>query len=131
MYLNASKTKSMMIFPTVHQNLYRPIVTNNTFVHFVKNFNYLGVLLDDQLNFTSYYKFVERRLENKMFVLSKIRKYIDSNTSILIYKQAILPLVEYAGFVFISCSIGQRNELQTLQNNARRLCKRYYLRDRV
>ena len=83
------------------------------------------------MNFTSYYEFVKRRLEDKNVVLSKIRKYIDSNTSILIYKQAILPLVEYAGFVLISCSIGQRHKVQTLQNNALRLCKRYYLRDRV
>ena len=49
----------------------------------------------------------------------------------MIYKQAILPLVEYAGFVLISCSIGQRHELQVLQNNALRLCKKYYLRDRI
>ena len=131
MFLNAGKTKSMMVFPTIHQNLYRPIVTDNKFVHFVKTFNYLGVILDDQLSFTTYYNYVKRRIENKIFVLSKLRKYIDCKTAILIYKQAILPLAEYAGFVLTSCSIGQRHELQVLQNNALRLCKRYYLRDRI
>ena len=35
------------------------------------------------------------------------------------------------GIVLISCNVGQRRELQTLQNNALRLCKRYYLLDRI
>ena len=49
----------------------------------------------------------------------------------LIYKQAILPLFEYAGFVLTTCNIRQRKELEKLQNNALRLCKRYYLLDMV
>ena len=44
-------------------------------------------------------------MENKIFVLSKIRKYGDDSTAILIYKQAVLPLVEYAGFILGSCTI--------------------------
>ena len=46
-------------------------------------------------------------------------------------KQAILPLFEYAGFVLGSCNVGQRKGLQTLQNNALRMCKMYYLLDRI
>ena len=49
----------------------------------------------------------------------------------MIYKQAVLPLVEYAGFILGSCTIGQRQELQTIQNNALRLCKRYFLLDMI
>ena len=97
----------------------------------MRQFNYLGVVIDDQLTYTPYYNLIKRRVENKIFVLSKIRRYIDCKTALLIYKQAILPLMEYAGFVLISCNIGQRQELQRLQNNALRKCKRYYLRDRV
>ena len=66
---------------------------------------------------------VKRRVENKIFTLSKIRRYIDNKTALLIYKQAILPPVEYAGFVLASCNVGQ--------NRALRLCKRYYLLDMV
>ena len=100
-------------------------------IQYVHTFNYLGVVIDDQLCFNSYYHAVKRKVENKIFVLSKIRKYVDSKTALLIYKQAILPLVEYAGFVLVSCSIRQRYELQVLQNNALRRCKRYFLRDHV
>ena len=129
MHLNTSKTKAMLIPPQNDVN--RPLVAGDKQIQYVHTFNYLGVILDDQLSLTPYYHLVKRRIENKIFVLSKIRKFVDSRTALLIYKQAILPLVEYAGFVLISCTVGQRQELQILQNNALRLCKRYHLLDRI
>ena len=69
--------------------------------------------------------------ENKMFVLLKLRKYVDNKSALLIYKQAILPIVEYAGFLLVSCTMHQRYDLQVLQNYALRLCKRYYIRDHI
>ena len=131
MYLNANKSKTMLINPTNGNDLYRPLLTDGKHIGFVNTFNYLGVLLDDHLTFQPYYNMVKRRMENKIFVMSKIRKYVDNKTALLIYKQAVLPLVEYAGFVLISCTIGQRNDLQVLQNNALRLSKRYRLLDRI
>ena len=131
MHLNAMKTKSMLITPTTQYNLYRPLSTGGKVIQFVNTFNYLGVLLDDKLSFTPYYNLVKRRVGNKIFVLSKIRKFVDNMTALLIYKQAILPLLEYAGFILGSCNVGQRRELQILQNNALRLCKRYYLLDMI
>ena len=131
MHLNISKTKAMLVTPTVQYNLYLPLRAGGKNIQYVNNFNYLGVLLDNQLTFTPYYKLVKRRVENKIFTLSKIRRYVDNRTALLIYKQAILPLFEYAGFVLASCRVGQRKELQKLQNNALRLCKRYYLLDMV
>ena len=131
MYLNASKTKTMLVCPTKSHNLYQPISSMGKTIQFVNNFNYLGVIIDDQLTFIPYYNLVKRRMENKIFVMSKIRKYVDIRTALLIYKQAVLPLIEYAGFVLVSCTIGQRYDLQVLQNNALRLCKRYHLLDRI
>ena len=131
MHLNVTKTKSMLICSSNQYNLYPPITTLGERVQFVNTFNYLGVTIDNQLTFTPYYNLVKRKMENKIFVMSKIRKYIDNRTATLIYKQAVLPLVEYAGFVLVSCTIAQRYELQVLQNNALRLCKRYRLLDRI
>ena len=131
MYLNASKTKLMLIKSTNRYDMHRPMLAEGNCIQTVNTFNYLGVILDTQLTFTPYYNMVKRRMENKIFVLSKIRKYIDNKTALLVYKQAVLPLVEYAGFVLVSCTIGQQHDLQVLQNNALQLCKRYRLLDRV
>ena len=131
MYLNTNKTKAMLIRSTNHYNLYRPITSMGRTIQFVNNFNYLGVIIDKQLTFTPYYNLVKRRMENKIFIMFKIRRYINSNTATLIYKQAVLPLVEYAGFILASCTQAQRYDLQVLQNNALRLCKGYRLLERI
>ena len=34
----------------------------------------------------------------------------------LVYKQTILPIIDYAGFLLISCRKKERNDLQILQN---------------
>ena len=131
MHLNVSKTKAMMSFPSLHYNLQCPLFAGGKEIHYAHTFNYLGVIIDEHLNFNAYYHDVKRKVGNKIFVLSKIRKYVDNAALLLIYKQAVLPLMEYAGFVLVSCTIRQRNELLVLQNNALRLSNRHYLRDHV
>ena len=131
MYLNASKTKAMLICAAQKYDLYWPMSTMGKTIQYVNTFNYLGVTIDDKLTFTPYYNLVKPRMENKIFVMSKIRKYIDNRTAILINKQAVLPSVEYPGFVLVSCAVGQRYEIQVLQNNASRLYKQYGLLDRI
>ena len=101
MYLNVSKTKSMLLCTATDHIQHRSISSMGKNVQFVKTFNYLGVIIDDQLAFTPYFNLVKRKVENKIFVMSKIRKYVDNRTATLIYKQAVLPLVEYAGLVLI------------------------------
>ena len=78
MHLNVSKTKAMLLFPMLNYNLYSPLTTGGREIPYVHTFNYLGVILDDQLCFNSYYHAVRSRVEHKIFVLLKIRKYIDS-----------------------------------------------------
>ena len=43
----------------------------------------------------------------------------------------ILPVLDYAGFLLISCNLGERRELQLLQNDALRSCCMYNRDDHV
>ena len=55
-------------------------------------------------------------------MLAKLRiNNIDTNCALSIYKQTILPLLDYSGFMLISADNSDRRDLQTLQNNALRL----------
>ena len=47
--------------------------------------------------------------------------------SLSIYKQMILPLFDYSGFLLLSCNKTDREDLQTIQNNAIRLSDRIFL----
>ena len=45
--------------------------------------------------------------------------------------QTILPLLDYTGFLLISGNVSDRSDLQTLQNDALRVCFNVRMRDRI
>ena len=60
--------------------------------------------------------------DTKIFQFGKIRKYLAVDTRILVYKQTILPLVEYVSFMLCLNSCHELDKLQKLQNRCLRLC---------
>ena len=86
------------------------------------HYNYLGVNLDECLNMNSNYKKIFKKYSHKIYQFGKIRKYITQETHILVYKQTILPLIEYVSFILLfnrSCGI---DKLQRLQNRCLHVC---------
>ena len=77
------------------------------------------------------YKAVYHKVEQKVFMLGKLRYFVDKKTAVLIHKQVVLPYLDSAGFLTLSCNVGHRKDLQILRNNALRICLRYRLADRV
>ena len=75
-----------------------PFNAGNRQIMFVKRFSYLGIILDDELLLEPLYKNVCRQVEQKLFMLRKVRRYITKNASICLYKQMIMPLFYYSGF---------------------------------
>ena len=132
--LNVNKTKAMILGNRGKLNtLVDPAHFNagNTQIMFVKQFTYLGVILDDELLFHPLYRDCVRQVEQKLFVLRKIRHYIDKFAAICIYKQMILPIFDFAGFMLISCTLGQKRELRKLQNRGIRTCLLYHRREYI
>ena len=95
----------------------------------VKNNLYLGVIIVMSLN--PLLKSVNKRVSNMIFMLRKIRKFITFDAAILIYKQTILPIIEYAGFMRTACNSEAKENMQILQNNILRICCRYKHSDKI
>ena len=76
-------------------------------------------------------KQVKKSLTNKVYSLRKIRKYINDRAAISIYKQTILPIIDYSGFLLLSCSHEDRCDLQKIQNDVLRICYKSRLTDKV
>ena len=108
-----------------------PFNAGNRPISFVQHFCYLGAILDNQMSMLQEYKAVYRKVEYKIFMLGKLRYFLDKRAALLVYKQAILPFVDYAGFLLLSASLGCKRDLQVLQNNALRICLRYRRQDHV
>ena len=114
--LNVSKTKAMYICNSDKKGeieCHAPFNAGNRPILFVNKFCYLGCIIDNELNMVPEYKSVYRRIEHKVFLLGKLRYFIDSRAALLVYKQTILPFLDYAGFVLLTCVKGNKKDLQT------------------
>ena len=132
--LNAKKTKAMIVCNMTRRDTLidpAPFNAGNSTISFVRNFCYLGCIIDSELTMLPALKDVYRKVEQKVYMLGKLRYLVDKKSAILIYKQTVLPYLDYIGFILLSCNIGDRRSIQTLQNNALRLCLRYRLVDRI
>ena len=82
----------------------------------VNEYRYLGVLIDSQLHFQTHRHNVINNVNYKLTFFKKIRNYITTDSATLIYKGTILPLIEYADFVFDYGIKYVNKKIQSLQN---------------
>ena len=82
----------------------------------VREYRYLGILLSTDLNFKSLREKLYKKVNLKICYFKKIRKYIDISMATAIYKNTILPIIEYADFVYDQNIKHVSKKMQTLQN---------------
>ena len=87
-----------------------------------KQYTYLGVILDETLSLSSNFNNLFKKFSYKLFQFTKIRKYLPPDIRLIVYKQAILLLVEYVSYLLYLNRKHDVDKLQKLQNKALRLC---------
>ena len=134
LHLNVKKTKMMFVSTraklTRHVDI-EPLQLYNRDVAIVKQYNYLGVILDSEMTLRPFFNHVRKLAHGKLFSFRKIRKYLSENSAIMVYKHTILPFLEYAGFMLMACNVDDRNDLQKYQNDALRICTKVKLIDHI
>ena len=94
--VNLDKTKCMFFSKNAHEDCELPILeVNGIQLKFVNNFSYLGIVLDNKLQFNDHIKNNIKKAGHKVYMLSRIRQYIDTHTALTIFKAMILPYIEY------------------------------------
>ena len=99
--INCKKTKSMVVSTCTRLKNLGDISCFKMLgrdIQFVGQFNYLGIILDKEMSLLPLLNNIKKRVNNRMFQFRKIRKYTTTHAAILIYKQTILPIFDYAGF---------------------------------
>ena len=132
--LNVKKSKSLLIGSYQKMgniDLSEKFVLDGKPLEFVQTYNYLGINLDKGMTLSSLLTKLKSRIVNKIYSLVKIRNMITSQCALTIYKQTILPIFDYSGFLLISCNVSDRSDLQKLQNHALRICYNVRLRDKI
>ena len=117
-FINPSKTKYMVFSTTdIKRDTISPKIDDRE-IEKVPHFNYLGVVLDQHLTFENHAKYTLNRVSSKIYLLTRMRKYLTSRAALLIYKNMILPVLEYGDVFLSSATKENRSKLQKLQNKA-------------
>ena len=118
--VNAEKTK-ILIFGNKKQRKKIgdiKIAFDGELIEEVNHYTYLGVKLDQTLNYDLHAKLIIQRVSDKIVYLKRVRRFINATAALNIYKNMILPILEYGDVLFLSLKGAVRKRLQTLQNKA-------------
>ena len=122
-FMNVNKTK-YMIFGSKHtlakvKNF--ELKVNKKNLERVLSYNYLGVMLDPSLTFEKHVTRLIGRVADKIKQLQKMRFFMNVKAATLIYKNMVLPILEYGDIFLSAASKINRKRLQILQNRALRI----------
>lgn len=122
--INSKKTKYMLFHnsPNVYGKTELNLEICGSSLNRVNFYDYLGVRLDDTSTYSQHIQKVINGCNQRIFTLSKIRKYITEETAVLIYKTLIMSKLNYGGIFCLSANTNQLSKLQKLQNRALRIC---------
>lgn len=117
---NASKTKCMVINSDYRVNL----EIENTRIEQVNEIKYLGIKLDNKLNFKNHIQYTIGKISKKVGFLKRIRKNINTMCAINIYNTIIKPHFDFCSTILFLGTNDEINRMQILQNKAMRTITR-------
>ena len=88
------------------------------------DFKYLGITIDNCLNFNKHVQNTSHSKVHKIFLLNRYRFYIDQNSSSRTYKTMIQPLFTYGNVIYTATNQKNLDHLQKIQNRGLRVCVR-------
>ena len=120
-----AKTKSM-VFRTQYY-------TGSTEMHLnidqapleqVHTFKYLGIWLDEKLNFNLHIEKLCNKTRRRLGAISRVRKYVTRDIALSLYKSLVVPHFDFGDIIYVHTSNDNLYKLQVLQNNACRIILR-------
>jgi hypothetical protein len=94
--LNVKKTQELIIDYRRKVSIHAPVTINDNEVQQTKNYKYLGLVIDDQLNWHSHFDHLYRKLNSRLFCLRKMSKFkVDAKVLQLFYNAVIASVWSY------------------------------------
>ena len=82
---------------------------------------YLGIYIDHCLTWNKHVTYIQSRVYPKLKLLNRISSFLSRDFLLRIYKQTVLPLLDYGCVVWGECSKENAQCLERLQNRAMRI----------
>ena len=93
--LNAQKTK-LMVFHRKQKHVHEiNIQINGTLIERVESFNFLGIMLDENLTWKSHIEMVGKKISNVTGILYKFKNIFTENVLFVLYNSLMVSYINY------------------------------------
>ena len=122
-FLNVGKSKSMLVGSKFHRDVQTPLSIHcgEEQIEEVSSYKYLGVMVDKHVNFEAHAEYISGKVSKRLGSLSRSRKFMTSDTSLMLYKSLVVSLFDYCDTVYQVMMAKDLAHLQVLQNKACRI----------
>ena len=109
--LNLKKTKYIIFSRTRNTELPQPLVISGTPIERVYESKFLGVIIDESLNWTRHIRTVEAKMARYIGIMYKIKKYLPIEARLQIYHSLVQSHVNYCSLVW---GFASKSAIETL-----------------
>lgn len=122
--LNTKKIEYMIISKKKIATQTNVVKIGDDLISRVENVKYLGITIDEHLNFNKQMDILSKKLASKINFMKRISRRITFETRIITYNAFTLPHFDFCASLSVNCMKEHINRLQKLQNRAMRLILR-------
>jgi hypothetical protein len=98
--INTSKTKAML-FHMPQKTLQYPILSlDNDIIEYVREFNFLGIVIDENLNWKSHVNKISTKISKIVGLLTKLKHFLPERILLNIYNALIVPHLNYGALLW-------------------------------
>ena len=98
--INVNKTKCMFFFNKRRHLTPVQFSMNNRSIDVVQHFNYLGIMLDENMSWKTHIAMVRNKLSRINGTLHRLKYYFPQNILITLYKSLFTPHVNYGSLLW-------------------------------
>ena len=122
--IDTSKTK-VMLFGSRHRikNVNKPeIYLNDIQLQVVPTYRYLGVNLDQTVNYKYHLESLINIISFKLYLFSKVRRFLNEKSAVIVYKTMLLPFFDYCDIVYMFSGVKELRKLDRHHYRGKRIC---------
>ena len=98
--LNCNKSKAMAFHSPQKQPIYPNIMINDTKIEYVCSFNFLGIHINDVVNWKSHVDHISRKIAKVIGILHRLKNFLPQNILLTIYNSLIVPHLNYGALLW-------------------------------
>lgn len=131
MALNISKTKFMITTLNRSVNINQNVIIDGKSIERVSVYKYLGVMIDDKLNFDHHLDYIAKKMNKKLGLFKRIKEKLPTHSKITFYKSLVSAHIDYCSSILFIMHDSQIDRLQKIQNKFMRVILRTQSRTHI